>query len=132
VSKNAFMAMMMFVSFAAPAAAETIEVYDNHGGSVAQYDQRWRGLAARGVNVKIVGPCKSAWTVLLGRIPRGHICVTPEASFGFHSAKLESATQLLRSIYPADIRAWIGAHGGLKPDLVWMQAPEIYRYFKKC
>jgi hypothetical protein len=79
-----------------------------------------------------MGPCKSACTVLLGRIPRGHICVTPEASFGFHSAKLESATQLLRSIYPADIRAWIGAHGGLKPDLVWMQAPEIYRYFKKC
>ena len=131
MSKNAFMAMM-FVLFVAPAAAETIEVYDNHGGSVAQYDQRWRGLAARGGNVKIVGPCKSACTVLLGRIPRNRICVTPAASFGFHSAKLESATQRLRSIYPTDIRAWIGAHGGLKPDLVWMQAPEIYRYFKKC
>src|SRR5262245_65941034 len=36
------------VSMASPAVAEVIDVIDNHGGAVAQYDQRWRGLAARG------------------------------------------------------------------------------------
>ena len=65
--------------------AEVIDVSDNHGGAVAQYDQRWHGIAARGVDVRIIGPCKSACTVLLAHIPRGKICVTPDASFGYPS-----------------------------------------------
>jgi hypothetical protein len=58
--------------------AETINAYDDHGGSVAGYDARWSELAARGVNVRIVGPCQSACTVLLA-IPNERICVTPQA-----------------------------------------------------
>src|SRR5258708_38733801 len=95
-----------------PASAETIEVSDNHGGSVVEYDSRWAGLAARGVDVKIVGPCQSACTVLLGHIPRSKICVAPNASFGFHLAHLSSATATLWGAYQADLRAWIDAHGG--------------------
>ena len=117
---------------AAPASAETIEVSDNHGGSVAEYDSRWAGYAGRGVDVKIIGPCQSACTVLLGHIPRDKICVTPNASFGFHLAHLESATATLRSAYQADIRAWIEAHGGLKKDFIWLRAPDTFRFFKKC
>jgi hypothetical protein len=117
---------------ALPALAETIEVYDDHGGSVAQYDSRWARLAARGVSVKIVGPCQSACTVLLGHIPRSRICVTPNASFGFHLAKLASATETLRHAYQADIRSWIDRHGGLTNEFIWMRAPDTYRYFRKC
>ena len=47
-----------------PARAETINVYDDHGGVVPDYDARWAALAARGVDVKIVGPCQSACTIL--------------------------------------------------------------------
>jgi hypothetical protein len=122
----------LLLSLAGPAAAETIEVSDNHGGSVAVYDSRWAGLAARGVDVKIVGPCQSACTVLLGHIPRSKICVTPSASFGFHLAILPSATATLRSAYQSDLTAWIDAHGGLKRDFMWLRAPEIFRFFKKC
>ena len=122
------------IGVAAPVAAmaETIDVYDNHGGSVAEYSARWAGLAAKGVNVRIVGPCQSACTVLLGHIPRSKICVTPQASFGFHLAGYESSTAILRSSYQSDIQAWIDAHGGLKHDFIWMRAPDTYRYFKKC
>jgi hypothetical protein len=123
---------VLFLLLAGPAAAETIEIYDNHGGSVVQYNKRWAGLAARGVNVKIVGPCQSACTVLLGHIPRGRICVTPNASFGFHLAKKSHATAILRKSYQSDIRAWIAKHGGLTEQFIWLRAPEIYRYFKKC
>jgi hypothetical protein len=122
----------LLAALASPAAAETIEVYDNHGDSVAQYDARWAGLAARGVNVKIVGPCQSACTVLLGHIPRNRICVTENASFGFHLAHLASATETLRNAYPGDIRAWIAKHGGLTHEFIWLRAPEVFRYFKKC
>jgi hypothetical protein len=115
-----------------PTSAETIDVSDNHGGSVAEYSAHWSELARRGVNVRIVGPCQSACTVLLGQIPRSHICVTPEASFGFHLAHLSSATATLRNAYSSDIKAWIDAHGGLTHDFMWMRAPDTYRYFHKC
>ena len=127
-----FFIAVLALAWTGAVRAETIDVYDDHGGSVAAYDVRWAGLAARGVNVKIVGPCQSACTVLLGHIPRSRICVTPNASFGFHLAKLDSATATLRHAYQPDIRAWIDRHGGLTHDFIWMRAPDIYRFFKKC
>ena len=117
---------------AIPARAETIDVYNDHGGRVAEYDARWAGLAVRGVNVRILGPCHSACTVLLAHIPRSRICVTPAAWFGFHTAKLASATATLWSASGSDIKAWINARGGLTADFKWMGAPDIYRYFKTC
>ena len=122
----------MLLFFTLPARAETIDVSDSHGGSVAAYDARWAGLAGQGVKVRIVGPCQSACTVLLGRIPRSRICVTPEASFGFHLAHTAQATETLRHAYASDIRAWINAHGGLTREFIWMRAPDTYRYFRKC
>lgn len=119
-----------FVSLSA--RAETIDVSDNHGGSVAQYDARWAAHAREGASVRIVGPCQSACTVLLGHIPRSRICVTPAASFGFHLAHLQQATATLWNAYPADIKAWIKAHGGLSADFIWMRAPDTFRYFQKC
>lgn len=114
------------------AAAETIDVFDDHGGSVAVYAQRWQRLAARGVDVRIVGPCQSACTVLLGYVPRRRICVTPQARFGFHAARRPEMTAVLWRGYAPDIRGWIDARGGLAPDFKWMSAPDIYRYFRKC
>ena len=120
------------ISTVAPATAETIDVIDAHGGSVVAYDARWAGLAAHGVSVRISGPCQSACTVLLRHIPRSRICVTPEATLGFHLAHLPSATAILWSGYQGDIRAWINQHGGLKQDFLWLGAPEIFRFFRKC
>jgi hypothetical protein len=117
---------------ALPVRAETIDVYDDHGGRVTEYDARWAALAHRGVSVRIVGPCQSACTVLLGHIPRSRICVTPAARFGFHLAHLPQATGTLWNAYPSDVKAWITAHGGLKRDLIWMGAPDVFRYFRRC
>jgi hypothetical protein len=103
---------------AAPSFAETIDVFDNHGGLVAQYQAQWSELAARHVSVRVVGPCQSACTVLIGHIPRKQICVTPQASFGFHLATAPSATADLWQTYPADIRNWITQHGGLTYNLM--------------
>jgi hypothetical protein len=132
-SKAAYVFCSMMVSvFALPAQSETIDVSDSHGGSVAQYSAHWAELARRGVSVRIVGPCQSACTVLLGHIPRSRTCVTPDASFGFHLAHLPQATAALRSAYSSDITAWINAHGGLTQEFIWMRAPDTYRYFRKC
>jgi hypothetical protein len=114
------------------AQAETIDVSDNHGGRVADYDAHWAGLAAQGVNVRIVGPCQSACTVLLAHIPRDKICVTPQASFGFHLAKTAQSTATLWNAYGPDIQAWINQHGALTAQFIWMRAPDTYRFFHKC
>jgi hypothetical protein len=114
------------------ARAETIDVADDHGGSVADYDARWATHALEGANVRVVGACQSACTVLLGHIPRARICVTPEARFGFHLAKQPQATATLWGAYPSDIKAWINAHGGLTTNFIWMRAPDTFRYFRKC
>ncbi len=125
-----FAALLCVAALAAH--AETIDVSDDHGGRVAEYDVTWAKHGRQGTSVRIVGPCQSACTVLLRHIPRSRICVTPQASFGFHQAHLAQATATLWSGYPADIKAWINQHGGLQKDFIWMKAPDIYRFFKKC
>jgi hypothetical protein len=124
--------LLLLLALGGPALAETIDVSDSHGGIVTEYNSRWAALASRGVNVRIVGPCQSACTVLLAHIPRERICVTPNASFGFHLAKTATGTSLLRAAYSSDIMGWIDAHGGLTPQFIWMRAPDTYRYFKRC
>ena len=115
------------------ASAETVEVTDDLGGFVYLYQLRWQKLAAQKVSVRISGRCTSACTILLGYIPRKDICVTPSASLGFHLATMQFATDQLWKAYPEDIRAWITAHGGLAFfQIMWLQAPEIYRFFRKC
>ncbi|RWH31904.1 hypothetical protein [Mesorhizobium sp.] len=132
--KASFAGLILIIACmaASMAAAETINVSDDHGGSVAAYSQRWKGLAARGVNVRIVGKCQSACTVLLGYIPRSRIWVMPAASFGFHLAHRTDMTAVLWNANAADIRGWINAHGGLASQLKWMSAPDTYRYFHRC
>ena len=117
---------------ASVASAETIDVSDDHGGLLMAYQQQWAQLSAQGMNVRIVGPCVSACTVLLGYIPRQNICVTPGAYFGFHVATTIFATEDLLRAYPADVRAWLDQRGRLSNQVLWMQAPVTYRFFRKC
>ena len=117
---------------ASAARAETIDVSDFHGGLLSTYQTQWSTLAARGVKVRIVGPCVSACTILVGYIPRNNICVMPNAYLGFHWATTDFHTQEMWSFYPPDIRQWISQRGGLTSQMLWLQAPSIYRYFRKC
>jgi hypothetical protein len=117
---------------ALPARAETIEISDDTGGSLADYTARWAAHRRDGVRVRIAGPCNSECTMLLGQIPRDRICVTPEASLGFRRADLSATTAALWKSYPTDIKLWITEHGGLTQDVSWMRAPDVYRYFNKC
>ena len=115
------------------ASAETIEISNDRGGFVFLYQERWQKLALQHVKVRITGLCLSSCTILLGYIPRQDICVTPEASFGFHLATTQFAMDELWNSYPEDIREWIDQHGGLTSvQILWMQAPEIYQFVSKC
>jgi hypothetical protein len=93
---------------------------------------QWAMLAPQSVNVQIKGPCVSACTILLGYIPRERICVSSRASLGFHLATPDFVTEDLLRAYPLDIRLWIEQHGGLTHQIIWLQAPDIYGYFRRC
>ena len=114
------------------ARAETVEITGDYGGVVFWYQLKWEKLASRGVNVRIAGPCVSACAVLVGYIPREQICVTPSGSLGFHLATENSVTYRLLKIYPPDIRSWIDQHGRLSWKILWLQAPALYRFFRRC
>ena len=121
----------------APARAETapadlVEVSHDYGGFLVAYEAKWTKLAARHVTVRLSGPCVSACTILAKFIPRQDICVTPTGSMGFHMAFPPFITPDLWKDYPPDIQAWITQKGGLTYSLLWLQAPEIYRFFKRC
>jgi hypothetical protein len=128
-----FLLVAILFLTASAARAETIDVSDFQGGLLSTYQTQWSTTpAARGVKVRIVGPCVSACTILVGYIPRNNICVMPSAYLGFHWATTDFHTQGMWSVYPPDIRQWISQHGGLTSQMLWLQAPSIYRYFRKC
>jgi hypothetical protein len=115
-----------------PAWAETIEVVYDSGGRLTDYAARWAMHRREGAYVRVAGPCYSECTMLLGQIPRDHICVTPEASFGFHLANTPATTAALWKAYPTDIKAWISQHGGLTDEFLLLQAPDVQRFFPTC
>jgi hypothetical protein len=75
-------------------------------------------------------------------VPRDKICVTPLANFGFHAAwDLDAngreltnpgATRMLYSMYPSLVRRWIGAHGGLKRQLIFLRGEELMSMYRPC
>ena len=115
-----------------PAWAETIEVVYDNGGRLSDYAARWAIHRREGAHVRVAGPCYSECTVLIGQIPRDHICVTPEASFGFHLADVPATTAALWKAYPTDIKAWISRHGGLTHEFLLLQAPDVQLFFPAC
>lgn len=122
-----------FLLFAPPVAkAKTIQIVDDRGGLVIAYQMQWAMLGPQGVNVQIKGPCVSACTILLGYVPRERICVSAGASLGFHLANPDFVTEDLLRAYPLDIRLWIAQHGGLTHQIIWLQTPDIYGYFRRC
>ena len=95
----------------------TVVGYDP-GGSIREYDQHWRAVAAAGGLVVIRGSCRSACTLVVARVPRGRICFAGTAALQFHQARNDDgqpatdATRWMIGSYPEDIRGWIMGRGG--------------------
>jgi hypothetical protein len=100
--------------------AKTI-VRDDPGGVLSEYEKKWLFIAVKGGDVDVLGSCRSACTVLTGYIPKDRLCYGPESSLSFHQARKTfsgyephpEATKWLWDRYPADIRGWLVAKGGL-------------------
>jgi len=132
---GAALIVAIMMAMAVSPASATKRISNDPGGQLGPYLQRLAALRSSGEQVVIDGRCLSACTMVLGIIPRGHICVTPRAQLGFHAAwrpdetghqvTSRDGTQLLMDNYPQQVREWIARHGGLSPRMMYLTGREL-------
>jgi hypothetical protein len=132
-------AVMAFTTL--PASA-TMRITSDPGGQIGPYLENLASLRSSGEHVVIDGPCLSACTLVLGVIPRDHLCVTPRARLGFHTAwrpdqsgrpvVSRDGTQLLMEVYPQQVRNWIARRGGLSPRMMYLSGRELSSMYPAC
>lgn len=128
------LAAALLASGTSPASA-TMRIAEDRGGQIGQYLQAFALVRSSGENVVVDGNCLSACTLVLGLIPRSHICATTHARFGFHAAWMPDVdghpvtsamgTQALWNIYPGEVQRWINRHGGLSRKMIYLQGREL-------
>lgn len=115
------------------ALGTTIEA--DMGGSVVDYALEVDRLRDANAHVSILGPCASACTMFLAV---DNICVGRAASFTFHApyGASEDMNEWARSFmlgsYPAWVRDWIDAHGGLTASPITMPGEYAARFVAEC
>jgi hypothetical protein len=133
---------VLLVAVAASPSLSAVRITSDPGGQIGPYMAKLDALRNSGQSVIIDGPCLSACTMVLGVIPRDHLCVTPRARLGFHAAwRLNEAgrqvtspdgTELLMSVYPQPVRDWIARRGGLSPHLMYLTGNELASMYPVC
>jgi hypothetical protein len=123
------------------AMADT-RIHDDFGGSIESYLFRFGRIRDAGDRVVLDGPCNSACTLVLGTVPKERICVTPQASLGFHAAWQPDVsgapvisqmwTGVLWETYPPEIRDWITRHGGLTLQTIVLRGRELAALYPPC
>ncbi len=110
-------------------------IRNNPGGLVSVFYQQLQQVEASGRSVEVRGRCASACTMILNY---SRVCVAPGASFMFHQAYdapyglngphiiNRQVSDLIMSLYPARVQAWINSHGGLKPTPLVMNAYQAW------
>jgi hypothetical protein len=124
-----------------PASAK-VRIANDPGGQIGPYLGKLETLRKTGQQVEIDGPCLSACTMVLGVIPRDHLCVTHRARLGFHAAwrptmdghptTSPEGTNLLLSQYPTQVRDWIAQHGGLSRRLIYLDGDDLASMYPIC
>ncbi len=120
------------------ARPKPIVIAGDNGGVLQVYYERYQTYVAAGATFRIDGRCRSACTLVLAWADR--VCVTERAALGFHQVRdksgqrVQSESDRLMSLYPAPVREYISAHGGLPPPwgTMWVSGPALRGLVKPC
>jgi hypothetical protein len=125
-----------------PCAAETVRIAGDKGGTILDYANRYHRARDSGQDFVIDGACLSACTMVIGMLPRGRVCVTPQAVLGFHAAfrKTENgalvasvdATKFMMNSYPPAVRKWIRDRGGLTERMMYLAGEDLVSFVPLC
>jgi hypothetical protein len=132
----------IIIALGSTAANATMRISDDAGGRIGAYVDHYTAARNSGERVVIDGVCLSACTLVLGIVPRNRICVTRRATLGFHAAWMPGpegrpirstvGTQALWDIYPAHVRRWISARGGLSTKMKFLRGRELLDMYPEC
>ncbi|MDG4854831.1 MULTISPECIES: hypothetical protein [unclassified Mesorhizobium] len=109
----------------------------DRGGYVIDYAIRMLKMRRSGGFVRFNGACDSACTLYLA-MPKSKVCVTRNASFGFHlpyGAGVRGnqvAADFMMKNYPGWVRGWIAKRGGLKNSVTTMTYADASRFLPTC
>jgi len=113
-------------------------VAGNDGGELVYFLEAAEELNARGDRLVVIdGACRSACAAFADRA-RAHVCITPNARFGFHKASVYTAdlSERLAQVEPPqspDILAWVAANGGFPTNgMRDMDANDAARFWRAC
>jgi hypothetical protein len=137
----ALMASVYTLAGVRESVAKTIHVTNDRGGRIVAYEARYSAAARRGDRFVIDGNCLSACTIAIGIFDSKHICATPRAVLGFHSAWIptrrgrmptSAGTDEMTRWYPPAAKDWIERNGGLQPSLMYLRGAELYAVVPAC
>src|ERR1700694_1933107 len=124
------------------ASYAVVRIAEDRGGRIGTYVDKYQGLRSSGETVIIDGLCASACTIILGAVPHDKICVTSNASLGFHAAwdfgangraiTNPEATQMLYSMYPSPVRRWIAQRGGVTRHMIFLRGKQLMTMYRPC
>jgi hypothetical protein len=119
-----------------------VRIADDPGGTIGVYLRKYERIRASRETVVIDGACASACTLVLAALPPERICVTAQASLGFHAAweyddagepvSNPNATRLLYAMYPEPVQRWIAGRGGLTSRLIYLRGAALRTMYRPC
>lgn len=131
-----------FVAGGVGPGGATVRIAGDLGGTIGIYLDRYARLRDARESVMIDGVCASACTLVLASLPPERICVTPQASLGFHAAwnfdptgeavANRNATEILFQLYPEPVRRWIESRGGLTSRLIYLKGDALRSLYRAC
>ncbi len=107
------------------------------GGKVIEYLRDVSRLRMTKTQVAITGRCDSACTLLLS-LPPELVCISGNATFGFHKAYGGSAemndwaTDLMWKSYPVWVQDWIASNGGMQKGITRMSFNRAATHMREC
>jgi hypothetical protein len=133
--------VLLGISCGAELAKSEVLIKNDGGGDILRYVGKYLYLQLRGERVAIDGDCFSACTLVVGLVAKDQRCFTNKARLGFHAAWEEFGTTRITNplgtaifwlVYPAEIRRWIGKHGGLTSRVIYLEGKELAAMYPPC
>ena len=133
---------VLLLALSLTSAPAEVRIEASPGGEATSFIYFFEALRQTHERVVIDGPCFSACTLVLIVIPRGRICVTRRAVFGFHAAKAidrygreypaPEVTREVADAYPPPVRNWIARHGGLTGTPIFLSGRQLADMYPRC
>jgi hypothetical protein len=131
--KHALGISLALMLLATAARGETLTLPADFGGSVRGHHMKFYELRQKYDQLRVVTTCQSACAMIFANWSKDQICFGAGARVGFHTGTNGTATNMMMTATPADIRQAIDRRGGWTRTLMWFSGPQLWALgYRKC